>query len=223
MNPVYRVTNPSIRVFRISINGLLSQHISVTEVTAHLPPNISSRLVPSTDDKDLLEALEDESKQVCKRMALPPYVTVEKRGLLGNKYAASSPTGADVADMKVSSWSRTTVVTFSAAAGPGPGSSSTPRLPLTISAKGVFARGTTFTLNSAPFRWGIDSAWHSKRLSLYQGNSRETGVVCARFIQVWYSHTSATLLVDIEKVDELVAIFSCLDMMHRIRERQKNS
>lgn len=190
-----------------------------------------------------LGVLQKEAKTVVKDKAPAPWLTCTKKGFMSSRYVVSSRAAAALAEMKISAWWGPSTITFnsSSAAAAGfdddgaaarasrwdnPEAMQAPTLPITVEDKHWYSREMTFVMDSILYKWGMDSNWHSRRFTLYKGVQADSrlnkgevqgGDICAKCLIGWTSLTSATIIVDADKIDPLTAILTAFPVLFRIK------
>jgi hypothetical protein len=192
-----------------------------------------------------LGLLQKEAKTVVADIAPTPWLTCTKKGFMSSRYVVSSQAVAALAEMTISAWWGASAITFNRSsvaansgndvataqgAGEKPEATQAPRLPITIESKHWYSREMTFVIDSILYKWGMDSNWHSRRFTLYKGvqacpsskkDEAQGGEVCAKCLIGWTSWTSATIVVDAEKIDPLTAVLTVLPVLFRIKANRQ--
>jgi hypothetical protein len=85
-------------------------------------------------------------------------------------------------------------------------------------------RTETFTLNSQPFFWEMDSLWHSTNMTLYKAwgsGETEKKVEVGKYAQKWWGGfvMGGTFVVDEEEIDGVVACLTLIVVLKKKRQR----
>jgi hypothetical protein len=91
-------------------------------------------------------------------------------------------------------------------------------------------RTETFTLNSQPFFWEMDSLWHSTNMTLYKATGTgeaQKKVEVGKYAQKWWGGivTGGTFVVDEGEIDGVVACATLVVVLRKKRQRaaERNS
>jgi hypothetical protein len=85
-------------------------------------------------------------------------------------------------------------------------------------------RTETFTLDSQPFFWEMDSLWHSTNMTLYKSTGSgetEKKVEVGKYAQKWWGGfvTGGTFVVDEKEIDGVVACLTLIVVLRKKRQR----
>lgn len=200
-------TNPfrPTRVFRIKNHNSFSGTIKILDVTPYM-----------TLGDQTAEELHKAAGAAAKRAtpAPAPYLTIKRPGFWSTRFVASTASRPDLAKLKLPKFLGATHIDFA----PGTAHASHP---LSMAQKGPFSREEIFVLDSAPYRWAMDSNWHSRRMTLRREVQAGAGTaVCARSLLGYHSWDGATVLVDAREIDEVVALLTAVVMGLKVKQRE---
>lgn len=147
-----------------------------------------------------------------------PAITCKRKGWFGLTY--------DVVDDQsnhIANWShpwtsvREAVLTF-------PEDSPHASHPVSLQNRTWGLRSETFTLNSQPYLWEMDSLWHSTNITLYKvtgSGDAEKKTEIGRYAQKWWGPfvTGGSFVVDDKEIDGVVACLSLLVVLKKKRQR----
>ncbi|KAF2470087.1 uncharacterized protein BDR25DRAFT_304057 [Lindgomyces ingoldianus] len=193
----------------ITPHGMLAKDIKILDLTSDIT-------LPYTG---LTSSYKDHVKITLKDHSFSPIFTVHRGNWWGLKYSITDAEGGTVADWK-HPWHSAgeAVLTF-----PDDSAHSSHAISLTNKRWGF--RTETFTLNSVPFEWKMDSLWHSQDMTLckiFGSGQSEKRVEVAKYAQKWWGGfvTGGTFVVDEGEVDGLVACLTLMVVLKKKRQRQ---
>jgi hypothetical protein len=96
--------------------------------------------------------------------------------------------------------------------------------PISLQNKTWGLRTETFTLDSQPFFWEMDSLWHSTNMTLYKvtgSGEMERKVEAGKYAQKWWGGfvTGGTFVVDQGQIDGVVACVTLVVVLRKKRQR----
>jgi hypothetical protein len=198
----------------ITPHGLLSKEIKILDLTKDLE-------LPFTG---FTEAYKEHVKKTLKDHSFTPIYTAHRSNWIGLKYTVTDSQGDLVAHWK-HPWTSVgeAILTF-------PDDSLHSSHPISLRNKRWGLRTESFTVNSVPFVWKMDSLWHSTNSSLYKvvgTGEHEKLVLVGRYGQKWWGSfvTGGTFVVDEREIDGLVACLTLAVLLKKKRQRaaeQKN-
>lgn len=202
------------KTYWITPHGFLSREIKILDLTQDLP-------VPFTG---FSPAYKEQVKKTLKDHSFTPIYTAHRSNWIGLKYTITDSNGELVANWK-HPWTSVgeAILTF-------PDDSPHCSHPISFKNKRWGLRTESFTVNSVPFIWKMDSLWNSTNSTLYKvlgSGDNEQKIVVGKYGQKWWGSfvTGGTFVVDEKEIDGLVACLSLAVLLKKKRQRaaeQKN-
>jgi len=166
----------------------------------------------------MTDAYKAEVKKVLKDHSFTPAIKCHRNHWAGLKYKVTNDKGEHLADWS-HPWTsvREATLTF-------PDNSPHAAHIISLKNKKWGLRTESFTLNSQPYLWEMDSLWHSHNMTLYRvtgtGDSQKK-VEVAKYAQKWWGSfvTGGTLVVDENDLDGVVACLTLLVVLKKKRQR----
>ncbi|KAF2122628.1 hypothetical protein BDV96DRAFT_593146 [Lophiotrema nucula] len=193
----------------ITPHGMLTRDIKILDLTKD---------ISDTPFTGFSNAYKDHVKKTLKDHSFTPVFACHRNNWIGLKYAIQDDQGEQIAEWK-HSWTSVgeALLTF-----PGDSTHSPHNISLTNKRWGL--RTESFTLNSVPFFWEMDSLWHSHYMTLYKVYGKGDGerkVEVAKYAQKWWGGfvTGGTLVVDEREVGGLVACLTLVVVLKKKRQR----
>jgi hypothetical protein len=198
----------------ITPHGLLSREIKILDLTKDLD-------VPFTG---FSPAYKEHVKKTLKDHSFTPIFTAHRSNWVGLKYTVTDSQGDLVANWK-HPWTSVgeAVLTF-------PDDSPHSSHSISLRNKRWGLRTESFTVNSVPFIWKMDSLWNSTNSTLYKvlgTGDNEQLIVVGKYGQKWWGSfvTGGTFIFDEKEIDGLVACLTLAVVLKKKRQRaaeQKN-
>lgn len=196
------------KTYWITPHSLLTKHITILDLTADMNIQYSG----------LTDTYKDEVKKTLKDHSFTPAYTCERINWLGLRYNVVNDQGELIAEWKhpFSSVGEA-VLSF-------PEDSPHSSHPIAMRNKRWGMRTESFTLNSQPFYWEMDSLWHSNYMTLYKifgSGENERKVEVAKYANKWWGGvvTGGTLVVDERELDGFIASLTLCVVLKKKRQR----
>ncbi|KAH7068136.1 kinetochore complex Fta4 of Sim4 subunit, or CENP-50-domain-containing protein [Paraphoma chrysanthemicola] len=187
-------------VYWITPHGLLTKNITVLDLTKDMD-------VPYTG---MSNDYKTQVKKALKDHSFTPAINCHRTNWLGLKYDIT-----DDQNKHIAHWSHHwTSVGEATLTFPDDSTHSAHRISLRNKRWGL--RTESFTVNSQPFFWEMDSLWHSTNMTLYRvtgSGETQKKIEVGKYAQKWWGGvvTGGTFVVDEKELDGVVA---CLTLIH---------
>lgn len=192
----------------ISPHGMLTQDITILDLTLDLDVPYSGL----TDD------YKAEVKKALKDHSCTSALTCHRNSWVGLTWSIKDDQDSLIAEWK-HPWFSTGEATLTF-----PETSPHSSHPIRLRNKRWGLRSETFTLDSQPFVWEMDSIWHSTNMTLYKvadSGEYERKTEVGKFAQKWWGGiwTGGTVVVDEGEVDGCVACLTLCVVLKKKRQR----
>lgn len=196
------------RTYWITPHGMLTKEITVLDLTTDL----------QTPFVDFSNAYKDEVKKTLKDHTFTPIFSARRTNWLGLKYIITGSDNQKLADWK-HPWSSVGEATLTFPEG-SPHSSHT----ISLKNKRWGLRTESFTINSVPFIWEMNSLWHSNAMTLfkvYGSGEQQKRVEVGKYAQKWWGSfvCGGTFVVDENEIDGFIACLTLLVILKKKRQR----
>lgn len=171
---------------------------------------------------DIVEPMESDgfkenvkqAKAQAKSAGAPHYLSVGRTGFWKPHYVATFPSLQARATIKPARSGGETSISFD----------SHPPREVVMRRRGTFSNDEVFTLDGVPYRWSLDSRWHTSRMTLYKASSHGHEIICAKLVQSWrMTKNGALVAVDTSALDELTALLTALVVLHKAKQQKNGS
>ncbi|KAJ4305658.1 hypothetical protein N0V90_001189 [Kalmusia sp. IMI 367209] len=192
----------------ITPHSILTKQITILDLTKDLD-------VPYTGLTDTYKA---EVKKTLKDHSFTPVLTCHRSNWLGLKYKITNDKDEVVAEWS-HPWSSVGAATLTSTSFPHP---------LTLRPRTWGLRTESFTLNSIPYIWEMDSMWHSTNMTLYKvfgSSGDQTKVEIAKYAQKWWGGfvTGGTIVVDETEGEGLMGMGACLTACVVLKKKRQRA
>tara|TARA_R110002003_G_scaffold138_8_gene12710 strand:+ start:14678 stop:15388 length:711 start_codon:yes stop_codon:yes gene_type:complete len=195
-------------VYWITPHGLLTKNITVLDLTKDMD-------VPYTDMSNEYKA---QVKKTLKDHSFTSAINCHRTNWLGLKYNITDDQNNSIAHWS-HHWSSVgeAILTF-------PEDSPHSAHPISLRNKRWGLRTESFTVNSQPFFWEMDSLWHSTNMTLYRVTGSGEGqkkIEVGKYAQKWWGGfvTGGTFVVDEKELDGVVACLTLIVVLKKKRQR----
>lgn len=195
-------------IYWITPHGFCTSKITILNLTKDMD-------VPYTN---MTNEYKTEVKRTLKDHSFTPAITLYRENWMGLKYNIKDDQGQHVAHWS-HHWSSTgkAVLTF-------PEDSPHSTHPISLRNRRWGFRTETFTVNSQPYFWEMDSYWHSTNMTLYKMVGTGEGqkkVEIGKYAQKWWGSflTGGVFVVDEKELDGVVACLTLVVVLKKKRQR----
>lgn len=207
----------------ISLDSASFKPTSVYWITPHGMLTKAITILDLTQDMSVLyTGLTDEYKAAIKTTlkdhSFTPLITCHRQNWIGLKYDIQDNQGKHLAH-----WSHPWISAGEAVLN-FPSDSQHSSHPISLKNKTWGLRTEIFTLNSQPFFWEMDSAWHSHNMTLYKVLStgeHQKKTEIGKYSQKWWGSvaTGGAFVVDDKAIDAVVAALTLVVVLKKRRQR----
>lgn len=195
-------------VYWITPHGMLTKNITILDLSKDMDITYSGM----TND------YKAEVKKTLKDHSFTPTMTCRRTNWLGLKY--------DIVDNQnniIAHWSHhwtsvgEALLTF-------PDDSPVSSHPISLRNKRWGLRTESFTINSQPYFWKMDSMWHSANMTLYRivgSGADQDKIEVGKYAQKWWGGfvTGGILVVDEKELDGFIACLTLVVVLKKKRQR----